>query len=382
MKLCHGLLSHRAVVARDLGGAHIAVLGQQPLQGGHVVPPGAAGKDVGGGLLIVEQGQGAHAQISVGHQAVVLLKALHRRGSELAIDPVGIGHQIPQLQQPLLPGEDLVRFIPDPQAVGHGLVPEEGLHHGGIHPVPGAQPVQRPKPGHGLGGGGIELAVGGARQVAQLNEPLLDAQYLVPLVPREHGVEGGVLVVQLYKGFFVAVARFRQAVAPLEQGHGGGHAGAVHVLGLLKIQVFQGHEPDLDVQHDGGAHARADGVPVHGMQRGRGGGHLRGHRRGGGGGQGRGRGGQGRGGSRFILGLGAGGHLDHVFVSIRVRQLHRHGGEGLMEHLPGVEPAGHDQAQHQNDQEPDQQNGGLVPSLFLLRLLFHAVSPLFSYGLL
>ena len=79
------------------------------------------------GLVAVEHGHGPLAQVPVGHQAVILLESPHRLRGELAIDPIRLHDQIPQLQQPLLPDEDLVGLVPDPNGVGHGLLPEKGL---------------------------------------------------------------------------------------------------------------------------------------------------------------------------------------------------------------------------------------------------------------
>ena len=321
---------------------------------------------MGGSIIVIQQGHGAGAQIPVSHQAVVLLEPLHRLGGEPTVDTVGADGQIPQLQQPLLPDQDLIGPVPDPQGIGHGTVPKEGLQHQGIHRRPVPQLVPFPEPLHGLGGLAVEIAIRVRGQVAQLDEPLLDALHLHAPIPGQHGVEGGVLVVQLQKGLLVAEARLGQAVAPLEQGHGGGHAGLVHVLGLLKVQVFQRHETDLDVQHDGGAHADADHVPVQGVQGGRRRGHLRGHGRG----HGRGR----RcGGSRRGHGLGdpapghgRGGHLDHVLVAVRIRFLHLHRLEGALQELPGDEPAGHKEAGHEYDQSPDQRCAALA-LLFCVR---------------
>ena len=337
---------------------------------------------MGGGIVVVQHGHGAGAQVPIGHQAVVLLEPLHRLGGEPAVDAVGTDGQIPQLQQSLLPDQDLIGLVPDPQGVGHGAVPEEGLQHNGIHGYPVSQLVPLPEPLHGIGGLTAEVAVRRYGQVAQLDEPLLDVLHLHAPIPGQHGVEGGILVVQFQKGLLIAKARFRQAVAPLEQGHGGGHAGLVHVLGLLELQILQRHEPDLDVQHDGGAHADANHVPIQGVQGGCGRGHLRGH--------GRGHGGGWRcGGRRRDHGLGdpapghgRGGHLNHVLIAVQIRFLHLHRLEGALQELPGDEPTGHKEARHEYDQDPDQRCAALALFFSVRCPPFHGRLPPFSYILL
>ena len=99
----------------------------------YIRPGHALFKPEGGSLFLHELLDGGGSQAPVGHQPAAILKTLHGLHGQIpvfAVHPVG---QIPQLQQPLLEGADLLGDLSPLIGILHGAVTQEHLIGIGVH---------------------------------------------------------------------------------------------------------------------------------------------------------------------------------------------------------------------------------------------------------